>query len=241
MKTHSFTCNLGILISSLALAAPGAVAKEKRDAAHNGEYRPTIKPANFTHVITNPYFPLVPGTVFTCIEKEGRETREVKTTGTHDTKKIIGVKCVVVRDTVTLDGVVIEDTYDGYAQDKQGAVWNFGEATNEFKSGGRVITEGSWEAGVNGYPGIMMPANPKPGKPYKQEYSPNNAGDMGQVVAVGETATVPAGTYKDCVKAKEWSMLESGHGFKWFAKGAGFVRGESSSGEVATLISIAKQ
>ena len=153
----------------------------------------------------------------------------------------MGVKCVVVRDAVKLDGVVLEDTFDWYAQDKQGAVWYFGEDTKEFKSGGRVVTEGSWEAGVNGQPGIIMPAHPKPGQPYKQEYSPNNAEDMGQVVAVGETVTVPAGTYQDCVKTKEWSMLESGHGYKWFATGVGFVRSEASPGEVATLMSVSKK
>lgn len=235
MKTLPF------LITLITIATATMLAGEKKSSEALGDYHPAIDPENFTHVINNPYFPLVPGTVFTCLEKEGRETREVTTTVTHDTKKIMGVKCVVVRDTVKLDGVVLEDTFDWYAQDKQGAVWYFGEDTKEFKSGGRVVTEGSWEAGVNGQPGIIMPAHPKPGQPYKQEYSPKNAEDMGQVVAVGETVTVPAGTYQDCVKTKEWSMLESGHGYKWFAKGVGFVRSEASSGEVATLMSVSKK
>ena len=232
---------LPLTLALLALLTAPAFAKDKKPKESAGDYHPAIDPANFTHVITNPYFPLVPGTTFTSIEKEGRETREVKVTVTHDTKKILGVKCVVVRDTVTLEGTILEDTFDWYAQDKEGAVWYFGEATKEFKSGGRVVTAGSWEAGVNGLPGIMMPANPKPGQPYRQEYSPNNAEDMGQVVAVGETVTVPYGTFKDCVKIKEWSMLESGHGHKWFAKGVGFVRTEASSGEVGTLISVTKK
>lgn len=235
MKTHPLTTAL------LAFAAAAAFAGEKKSGEARGPYHPAIDPANFTHVVNNPYFPLVPGTTFTAIEKEGRETRENKVTVTHDTKTLMGVKCVVVHDTVTLDGKLIEDTLDWYAQDKQGAVWYFGEATKEFKSGGRVITDGSWEAGVNGQPGIMMPANPKPGQPYRQEYSPNNAEDMGQVVAVGETVTVPHGTFKDCVKTKEWSLLESGHAFKWFAKGVGFVRSESSAGEVATLVSVTRK
>ena len=154
----------------------------------------------------------------------------------------MGVKCVVVHDTVTVGGKVLEETFDWYAQDKQGAVWYFGEATKEFKSGGRVSTEGSWEAGVKGaQPGIAMPAHPKAGEPYRQEFLSGVAEDMGQVVAVGETVTVPAGTYKDCVKTKDWSMLESGHEHKWYAKGVGVVRTESSSGEVATLISVAKK
>lgn len=152
------------------------------------------------------------------------------------------MKCVVVHDTVTIEGVLLEDTYDWYAQSKDGAVWYFGETTRESKSGGCVSTAGSWEAGVKGaQPGIIMPANPRPGAPYKQEFFAGEAEDVGQVVAVGEAVTVPHGSFKVCVKIKEWSMLESGHAYKWFAKGVGFVRGEFSAGEVATLMSVAKK
>ena len=154
----------------------------------------------------------------------------------------MGVKCVVVHDTVTLDGKMVEDTLDWYAQDKQGAVWYFGEATKEFKSGGRTSTEGSWEGGVKGaQPGIVMPAAPKPGDPYRQEFLSGEAEDMGQVVTTNETVTVPAGTYKNCVKTKDWSMLESGSEFKWYAKGIGFVRSESTVGEVVTLTSVTQK
>src|SRR5262249_7575256 len=75
----------------------------------------------------------------------------------HETT--LAVQCVVVHDT----GELKEDTYDWFAQDRQGTVWYFGEATKEFKPGGRVSTEGSCEAGVNGQPGIIMPANPRSG------------------------------------------------------------------------------
>lgn len=242
MKAHLLKHCLRTAAVLLALVTASAPAGEKKPAADRGEYQPVIDPANFTHVITNPYFPLVPGTTFAAQEKEGRETREVKTTVTHDTKTIMGVKCVVVHDVVMLAGVVLEDTYDWYAQDKAGAVWYFGETTKEFKPGGRVVTTGSWEGGVKGaQPGIIMPANPRPGAPYKQEFYAGEAEDMGQVVAVGETVTVPYGTFKGCVKIKEWSMLESGKGYKWFAKGVGFVRSEATSGEVGTLISVKKQ
>ena len=201
-------------------------------------YKPKIDPANFQSKIDHPYFPLVPGTVFHYIEKAGGETSENDVTVTHDTKTLMGVKCVVVHDVISLKGKVTEDTYDWYAQDKQGNVWYFGEATKEFKPGGAVDTAGSWEAGVNGQPGMIMPANPKPGEPYRQEYSPNNAEDMGQVIALGETVTVPAGTYTGCVKTKDWSLLEPGSENKWYAKGVGVVQSKSTLGEVATLISI---
>ncbi len=234
MKTTLLTASLRITAALLAFVTADAFGGDK--------YRPAIDPANFTHVISNPYFPLIPGTTFTVIEKEGRETRENKATVTHETKTVMGVKCVIVHDTVTIEGVLLEDTYDWYAQAKDGAVWYFGETTKEFKSGGRVSTAGSWEAGVKGaQPGIIMPSNPRPGAPYKQEFFAGEAEDVGQVVAVGEAITVPHGSFKDCVKIKEWSMLESGHAYKWFAKGVGFVRGESSAGEVATLISVTKK
>jgi hypothetical protein len=85
-----------------------------------------------------------------------------------------------------------------------------------------------------------MPAHPAPGKPYRQEYSKNNAEDMGQVVAVNESVTVPAGSYQDCIKTKDWSLLESGNEYKWYAKGVGVVQAKSTKGELETLVSITR-
>ena len=135
-------------------------------------YQPKIDPSDFSRVVNNPYYPLVPGTTMIFIEKDGDETRKRTVTVTHDTKTVMGVKCVVVHDVVAADGEVEEDTYDWFAQDKQGTVWYFGEATREFKGGGRVSAEGSWEAGVNGQPGIMMPAHPVPAPPTARNTRP---------------------------------------------------------------------
>jgi hypothetical protein len=204
-------------------------------------YKPVIDPANFQSKVDNPYFPLVPGTILKYQEKGGGETSDKDITVTSETKEILGVKCVVVHDVVTQKGAVREDTYDWYAQDKQGTVWYFGEATREFKAGGRVSHQGSWEAGVKGaQPGIVMPGDPKPGKPYRQEYSPSMAEDMGQVVATDETVTVTAGTFNGCVKIREWSMLESGNEYQWYAKGIGVVRTQNTARETSTLISITR-
>lgn len=206
------------------------------------DYHLQIDPAEFQTTVDNPYFPLVPGTTMTFIEKSGGETKENKFAVTHDTKMIMGVKCVVVHDTLTQDGVLKEDTLDWFAQDKDGSVWYFGEATKEFKAGGRESTEGSWEAGIKGaLPGIVMPAKPQPGKPYRQEYSRGEAEDMGQVVALDESVTVPAGSYKGCVRTKEWSMVESGSEKKWYAKGIGFIKSESTAGEVSELVSVSRE
>jgi len=202
-------------------------------------YQPHIDAANFKSRVDHPYFPLDPGTVFRYAERDGDEQSEIETTVTTETKVVMGVTCSVVHDVESRDGRVVEDTYDWYAQDKDGTVWYFGEATREIHRDGSVSTSGSWEAGVNGaLPGIIMPANPKPGEPYRQEYAQGHAEDMGQVIAVGESVTVKAGSYNDCVKTKDWSAIERGHEFKWYARGVGFVRSLSSGGEVAELVSI---
>lgn len=67
----------------------------------------------------------------------------------------------LVRDRVTHNGVLIEDTLDWFAQSASGDVWYLGEQTCEYEGGVCVDTGGSFEAGVDGAKaGIVMPARP---------------------------------------------------------------------------------
>ena len=194
----------------------------------------------FVDEITNPYLSFEKGKVFRYENEtdEGLEETVDEVTNLH--KTVLDIKVTVVHDQVFLNDDLIEDTYDWYAQDKDGAVWYFGEATTAHRRDGSTSTAGSWEAGVNGaQPGIIMPANPKPGEPYRQEYFKGHAEDMGQIVAVDESAKVPAGAYSDCVKTKDWSMIEGGQEFKWYARGVGFVRSQDGD-EVAELVSVSR-
>ena len=219
--------------------ATGVVCAAK--IASEPSYHPQIDPANFQTTVDNPYFPLVPGTIWKYIEKSKNETRENEVTVTNDTKMILGVKCIVVHDVVKEKSTLKEDTYDWYAQNKDGTVWYFGEATKEFKSGGKASTEGSWEGGVDGaQPGIIMPGRPKIGEPYRQEYYPGHAEDMGKIMALDDSVTVPAGSFRDCARTDEWSRLEKGTEKKWYAKGVGVVKEVSEVGDVVTLVSITR-
>jgi hypothetical protein len=225
------------LVVVLALAWAAAAG---RVAAKNPPYEPHIDPADFRATVDNPYLPLVPGTTFKLVEKLGNHTSENDVTVTADTKVIMGVTCVVVHDVVREKGVIKEDTYDWYAQDMQGNVWYFGEDTTEFH-GDKFSTEGSWKAGVGkNRPGIVMPSKPVPGAPYRQEYGPGIAEDMGQVVAVNDSVTVPYGSFGGCVRTKEWSLLESGTDKKWYARDVGFVREEAADKSVVTLVSVTR-
>jgi hypothetical protein len=140
---------------------------------------------------------------------------------TSDTKKVMGVECVVVDDRGWENGKLIEQTYDWYAQDKEGNVWYFGEDTKEYENGKVVSTKGSWEGGVDGAkPGIMMQSNPKMGQSYRQEYYVGKAEDMAKVVSLNVSATVPYGSFDHVLVAKEWTPLQPGFsGKKYYVRG----------------------
>jgi hypothetical protein len=180
---------------------------------------------NFVSGVTNPYFPLPSGKVFTYhdILKDTQELNTVEVT--KDKKTILGVAVTVVHDQVFLaDGSLAEDTFDWYAQDQQGNVWYFGEDTKEYDHGTVVTTTGSWEAGANGAKaGVIMLADPHVGDVYKQEEAPG-IGDMAKVVSLDETVTVPYGTFSHCLDTAEWTPVEPGdRSHKFYAPGVGNV------------------
>ena len=154
------TIGLAVLFATVSIAAVDTGTKQTRLE---------IDPDNFVSEVNNPYFPLPPGTTFIYRgEMEGVPTRN-ETYVTYDTKVILGVTCTVVRDQAFEEGVLVEETFDWFAQDVDGNVWYFGEDTKELDENGNVIsTEGSWEAGVDGaQAGIIMLADPKKGDRYQ--------------------------------------------------------------------------
>ena len=186
-----------------------------------------LDPADFTAEVTNPWFPLEPGTRWTYREvtEEGEEVRVVVTATALTYPVANGVTTRVVRDTVTLNGEIIEDTLDWYAQDEDGTVWYLGEDTAEFENGKVTTREGSFEAGVDGaQAGVIMPGDPEVGLTYRQEYYEGEAEDRGEVLALGQQATVPAGEYDGLLKTADTTPLEPDvleH--KYYASGVGLV------------------
>ena len=188
-------------------------------------YAPDIDPADFTTRIDNKNFPLKPGTTFVYEGKTKDATEGDVVAVTSDTKNIMGVECVVVNDRVTEDGKLTEKTYDWYAQDKKGNVWYFGEDSKEYENGKVVSTKGSWQAGVDGAkPGIIMPADPKVGENYRQEYYKGKAEDMAKVLSLDESATVPYGSFDHALMTNEWTPLEPNIAeHKYYAAGVGNI------------------
>jgi len=194
---------------------------------------PPIDPANFVSVIDNPYFPLEPGTTFIYEgHSEGTPTREEMTV-TKETKVILGVTTTVVHHLAYEDGVLVEDTFDWYAQDVDGNVWYFGEDTKELDENGNVIsTAGSWEAGVDGaQAGIIMEADPQVGDRYYQEFYRGEAEDQAKVLELNESICVRYGCFENVLVTREWTRLEPGVvELKYYAEGVGFIFGTMVKG-----------
>jgi hypothetical protein len=130
-----------------------------------------------------------------------------------------------VRDTVSEHGRPIERTDDWYAQDKQGNVWYMGEDSFERRNGRFVKASDSWRSGVNGAkPGIIMPARPRPGDAYRQEYyPPGEALDQARVLRLDGRLTVPFGSFDRLLVTSERSPLEPQVEHKYYAPGVGEI------------------
>jgi len=191
-------------------------------------YQVELNPADFVDVVDNPYFPLIPGTnyVYELQTADGVERTEVEVLA--ETKEILGITATVVRDMVSMGDKMIEDTYDWFAQDKEGNVWYLGEDVTNYENGAVKDKAGSWEAGVDGaIAGIVMFGDPTAhvGETYRQEYYAGEAEDMAELLSVTESVTVPSGSFDNVVKTHDFSPLDPElQEEKYYAQGIGAVK-----------------
>jgi hypothetical protein len=193
--------------------------------AITGRYAPSIHRGNFVRVVRNPYFPLIPGTHYHYVGHKGRARQSDDMVVTQRTKRVLGIRCTVVSDTVSQHGRPIERTFDWYAQDRHGNVWYMGEDSLERHHGRFVKASDSWKAGVHGAkPGIIMPGHPRAGDVYRQEYYPaGKALDQAHVLARRPRVTVPFGTFKHPLATIEWSPTEPQFEKKYYALSVGEI------------------
>lgn len=227
-----------LLAATLLVLGSGRALGQSATPPALPPYNVTIDPTRFVQKIDNPYFPLTPGTVFVYEGTRDGVPRHGENTVTTETKVIMGVTCIVVRDVVTSNNTLVEKTTDWYAQDKDGNVWYFGEDTAEYTNGAVSSTAGTWMAGVDGaLPGIIMPAKPHTGDVYRQEYYPGVAEDYGKVLQTDDHITVPAGDYTKVVTTEDGDLLDlTKLHRKSYAPGVGFVYSKGSvNGHVEEL------
>lgn len=195
--------------------------------------RPTpAKPSRlrFTHptAITNPFLPLAGLHRDVLTGTDGGKPARVERTARPGTRvfRVNGqpVTAMIVEDRDYADGQLAEATRDYFAQADDGTVYYLGESVDEYRRGKIVGHGGAWLTGERGaQPGVLMAAHPKVGDQWQSEVVPIIAEERDLVVSVNETVTVPAGTYRHCVKVKEMVPGEAAE-YKFYAPGVGVVQ-----------------
>ena len=186
----------------------------------------------------HPYLPLLQGSTWlyqgTFIEEGEEITETITITVTDRIKLVDGIRCLVVRDVVEVDGELVEDTDDWFAQDVDGNLWYCGEEVKDYETFDGdvpaipelVAIDGSFKAGRDGdEAGILLPVAPVAGDIYRQEVSFTNAEDAIEIVAVDGTESVPgASCTGDCLITLDFSPLDPGvEENKYYAPGVGMI------------------
>jgi len=240
MRTRTSLGSTVLAVLLAAGAAPAssstpAAAPEARVAARP-PLLPLPRPEAFVRHVTNPFFPLRPGTVW-VYRGYGSEAgqREVVSV-LHRTRRIHGIRATVVVDRATEDGRLIELTHDWYAQDRRGRVWYLGEATTSY-DGGQASTAGSWRTGVDGArAGVVMFRRGHLNRPYWQEYLAGEAEDQGTLLTRNARAVVPAGAFGAVRLTRDTTPLEPEvMELKFYARGVGLVLELGTSPELGRV------
>ncbi|HKY59645.1 MAG TPA: hypothetical protein VJP59_01420 [Gemmatimonadota bacterium] len=202
----------------IAVAAPSAPAQEAEGRLDLAVCAPTNE--GFSLSSTNPYFPMEVGSEWVL---EGGDERVVVTV-LDETETVAGVTTRVVEEREFEDGELKEVSRNFFAQASDGTVCYFGEDVDNYKDGVVVSHESEWRADNPGSrPGIIMPGDPRPGLKFVMEVAPGAAGDEGEIVEVGETITVPAGTFTGAIRLEEFDPQDDEREDKVYAKGVGIL------------------
>jgi hypothetical protein len=154
------------------------------------------------------------------------------TTITDMTKKIDGVRTVLVLDQDIDAGQVSEQAVDYLAEDVGGNVWYLGSYTEAYAGGQFLNAQDAWLAGVAGAdPGLWFPGDPEPGSaPFLQVQVPGGETSSAQIATAGQKQCVPFDCFKDVVV-----VLEGGSEHKYWAPGVGQILTEPLSGEAQEI------
>jgi hypothetical protein len=232
---------LGVSCALIAAATPANAGPKAPGPIRSGAgpgWPATLSPGDFVGRVTNPWFPLRPGSEWRYTGLKDKTKTVDVVTATHKTRRILGVATTVVHDVVSVNGRPEEVTDDFYAQDRHGNVWYFGEETKELNSQGKTTsTEGSFQAGVNGArAGVLIPGTPKVGLVGRQEFRKGEAEDHFEVLDLKASVSVPFVSSKRALRTREWTPLEPGViDNKYYVRAIGTVREIAVKGPVEKL------
>lgn len=145
------------------------------------------------------------------------------------------VETLVSQYVAYLDGRIEEVALDYYAQADDGSVWYFGEDVFNYKDGYIADTDGTWLAGKEGPPAMIMPGDPKVGDVYRPENVPGLVFEEVRIKAVDQRVDGPHGSVEGVIIAGELHQNGSRED-KTFAPGYGeFFTGSGGDVEAMAL------
>ncbi len=237
--------------ASSATAKPSAVPRAWETPRTQGGARVrfssasdwNLKGENLSPRGSNPlYFPLEAGFRYIMVYPDHPwgelyiEVEVLEKTETFDIPGIGKFECATVREEEFYDGVYDQAADNWFCFDNAtGNMYAFGEVSWEIDQIGRKVFDGTWRVGEpdgNGVaqPGLLMPGNFLVGAKYVFDGHEAEAYGYTENMESGLTVTVPAGTFENCVRAREYSLTNpSDVTDKWYCPGAGIVR-DSSDG-----------
>ncbi len=225
---------LGAIAASSILPGPGAAKAQGPED--------DIDEEDLSADVDNPLFPLPPMALL-VYEGEKEDEGDVIDTRVEarvlpETEEVADVEVRAVLVEEYEDGELVERTLDFYAQDRDGTVLYMGELVDEIEDGEVVGHGGQWLAGEgDNLPGTFMPADPQVGDVFEQERAPGIAEDRSEVVATGIRVRVPAGTFRGCIKTRDFDPIGGGTESKYYCPGVGLVR-EEAEDEHLDLVSV---
>jgi len=187
--------------------------------------------------ITNPLFPVSALAQVIQLGEDAGESLRVEVTLLPETQAIPWngetVETLQSQFVGYAGGQVVEVAIDWFAQDDAGNVWYFGEDVANYEDGEVTDTDGSWRAGEDGPPGMIMPANPQVGDAYRPENVPGLVFEQDTVAAIDVTVDGPRGNVDGAIRVDEL-LMEGTTEHKVFAPGYGEFRAEAED-ELATV------
>ncbi|HYU38946.1 MAG TPA: hypothetical protein VEM59_03780 [Acidimicrobiia bacterium] len=221
-------------VDGTAFASASATKTSRSDPPPNPtapkSARVDVKAPRFSNPtkVDNPLFPIGSLQSAVLLGNDAGQALKIETTLLPGTRTIDvngkKVKTLISQFVSYLDGRIHEVAIDWYAQADDGAVWYFGEDVFNFKDGVVADTHGTWLAGKDGAPGMIMPGNPQVGQVYRPENIPGKVFEEVTVKTVSLSVDGPRGPVQGAMVGQENHLLDGFLEDKTFAPGYGEFR-----------------
>lgn len=175
--------------------------------------------------VDNPYFGVTGVDYRLYLGEDEGEPLRIEVAPTGETKAIDWeggtTETLVSQFIATSERDLLEIAVDWFAQDDSGNVWYFGEDVFNYEEGRVANTGGTWLAGKDGPPGLIMPAEPSLGQRFNPENIPGLVFETVEVQEVDGTFELSTGEELTSVLLLHEVLDDGSEEFKEYAAGYG--------------------